>query len=460
MPSQQRRILKYDSEGNFIKEYSTIKEACDECNIRREDFARNIKKFPNRNHNYILRYKDEYKRVNRSCINYSYDIIKNAVEKKGCRVLISKIDFETEFKKTGKRMCETKFEIECICGHNKITNMQSFIKLTYYECSSCSKSKIHQKITLTNTSSDGSNLSNLIEHNGYLFLKSLLCLEFDITRLDEGTDADILCKPKFVEDDKWIKVQLKNTEKQCQNDKYYFSTKRKYYKGMIIVCACVKDCILWLIDPEVVKNMVGISISVNPGTKYDKYKCDISDICGTFFKLYNNDYYTKVSIESCNVPISWTTKIEKTFRELRIKNLDFIKFEKLDIPGSCTDFIVNGKKVQEKVSNKTIKSSTSIYITFGLFRHIKKKLPPYLKGDNDLYWFHLPIENLFYMIPETKLIEHGYIGKKAKISISLYPFETTVTLKTKGIMSWFANEFMFDYNNLDRSKLSILFDLQ
>jgi hypothetical protein len=71
----------------------------------------------------------------------------------------------------------------------------------------------------------------------------------------------------------------------------------------------------------------------------------------------------------------------------------------------------------------------------------------YEEGDNDFYWLHCK-NGKFYVFPESILVQKGYVGSNGteKLYISL----------TNPNKSW-CNEYLFDYNQIDKEKLTKMF---
>jgi hypothetical protein len=137
---------------------------------------------------------------------------------------------------------------------------------------------------------------------------------------------------------------------------------------------------------------------------------------------------------------------------MRETKIDFIKFTPNSMEGLVYDFKIGNKKVQEKVGSIVHNNPNSF--CFSLVKYdcrVNKKgiYKCYEEGDNDFYWLHCKNE-LFYVIPEKVLIENGYTGidcKRSKLYVS----------PTNNNTDW-CNDYLFDYNNIDKEKLLKLLD--
>ena len=115
-------------------------------------------------------------------------------------------------------------------------------------------------------------------------------------------------------------------------------------------------------------------------------------------------------------------------------------------------------RFQEKVGNKK-----NYCNTFGLFKNNGKinkiaQYKLYQVGDNDFYWLHLPDKEIFYVIPEHILKEHGYISEKNEIISSRKRLILNPN-NNKSINYEWTIDFMFKYNNIDVDKLTKLIQL-
>ena len=136
--------------------------------------------------------------------------------------------------------------------------------------------------------------------------------------------------------------------------------------------------------------------------------------------------------------------------------LPFIRNER---QGLVYDFMINGLKIQEKVSSKR-KNDNGTKFNLDKSNGMncgKQKQISYRKGDNDFYWLNLNNKQHFYIIPEHELISRNYINIDKLSCISLNPIS-----KRKSKTDW-AKHYLFDYTKLtklDEEKLKIMFQIQ
>lgn len=399
-----------------------------------------------------------------SCnIDYNYQNIKKRFESHGFIFDISENIFHNIINESSVTKSHTKFNILCTCGHRREIATADLREYTSNKCIKCNTLDTNEKLK-NNVSSTEIPATSQGEYDSFLYFKNIIKVQFDILLLNSGTKADCIVRPK--NEEKWIQVQLKQTVKANKNKAYIFTTHRNNYEHMILACICVKDNKIWFVDPEVVKKLKGFGISPGKNTKYSKYSCEIENVCDTLKNFYKNDYYTKVSIEEANSSACAHHIQEQDFIKLREEKISFLKYEYNPIQGLRHDFIVNGKKVQEKANNN--RSSSKKYESYRFFlrksgkKNNKKTKVPYERGDNDLYWLHMPSKEEFYLIPESVLIEIGCIKTSEQDghdSILLYPDEDVDYLMNKKIKTAVLNNYLFDYDYPDEERIKELFDI-
>ena len=184
----------------------------------------------------------------------------------------------------------------------------------------------------------------------------------------------------------------------------------------------------------------------------NKSKYDIDRVTTDTIKDVILSYYESlpsVTFGDADIPINIYQQQERIFRIRRESTCHFLEFENPKRNQLVYDFIINGKKVQEKVGNVTKNKEG---ILFCLYKNNGCRKKPrtfisYTHGDNDFYWLNCPDKNHFYVIPEYELIQRNKIGTGKSESIYFNPSNTD---------KW-AFEYLFDYTNLDIEKLTNMF---
>jgi len=201
---------------------------------------------------------------------------------------------------------------------------------------------------------------------------------------------------------------------------YWFTIQHKY--DMPILCVCIKDKRLWFF-PENVLDKMSLQIGFTR-SKYSAYEVVSDRIQEHVRHVY--DASAKYSIDVLNTPVSRSQQQEQMYRKRREKYFSNTQFQYPEQNGLPYDFIVNGKRFQEKVLCKHPRLCGYI-CTFGK-RKNRNTIIQYCKNDADYYWFHIPNENTYYIIPENVLIEQGFVNDsfdfKTARSITFYPMTT------------------------------------
>ena len=244
-------------------------------------------------------------------------------------------------------------------------------------------------------------------------------------------------------------VQMKSTEKPRSNNAYKFNYRSKYI-NCIIMCICESDKKIWIFNGNTMITK-GITIGLKK-SKYDEFEITKDTIHEKLTQYYNT--FPKYDFETIDIPITSNQKLEREnriYRETMIPCINFIRNERQAL---VYDFIVNGYKVQEKVSSK-MKNGNGTHFHLDKSNG-KKNFTSYKTGDNDFYWLNVNNKQHFYIIPEDILISKKFINTDKTSSIFLTP-------NSKINNNIWANEYLFDYTNIteiDIQKLKTMFHIE
>jgi hypothetical protein len=333
----------------------------------------------------------------------NFEKVKNIVENNNCVLLTSFEDFE-ERRKTVLNKCYhfVKINIIASCYHNTEVIFTNFkLRKTGIKCKECMRKNSCDMVK---------NIDFMeIEYEGIRLVTENLS-NYIVKRLKEGCRADIAIKSIENKDDIWIPLQIKTIRKQSHS-MYSFNI-NKNYENMILILVCLCDKKVWVIPYNDVEGIVKINISRK--SKYDKYYVDNNPNLGIFIEKFLN----KVKMLDLNVldtPISKYQKRENEYIIKREKYVNFLHYEYPQIQGNIFDFLINNKKIQEKVLGFGDRGlvCNSLSHNCGKLNN-KRNIIPYNKRDNDYYWFHSTIDDRFWIIPENVLIYNKYIGDSIK----------------------------------------------
>ncbi len=385
----------------------------------------------------------------------SYEEYKKTFDDKNCTLLTTL----EEFNQIKNKKNTHKFDIISSCGHNHSVHYNVFKhRNSGVLCPSCKlKETIKKKIANNEFDKvDGCSRNNVTEYKGFLMFKEMINELYDIKKTFDGSLVDFCIKKKDVLEDKWIPVQIKTSS---NTNSFHVENK---YKDMILLLINIADKRFWMMNGNDFLNQIKIEI----GKKKSKYS--IHEFNNTnvfeFIDKYSINTIQK-SFEEYNTCTQYYIKREQEYAKKREEKLNFLNFEYDEKGYLVYDFIVNGYKVQEKVSeakkDKSIKDSGQIYcLAKRQTINEKSKFVAYEVNDNDFYYFHVYETSLFYIIPENKLIEHGYISNKKKLNtkIILYPLRNKEDLVNKNIKTQWANDFLYSYDNeADMEKIKKIF---
>lgn len=308
---------------------------------------------------------------------------------------------EDEYNKLKNHMASV-FGFIATCGHeNTVTLTNFWYKGTGKICKECMKKKVSEKNTKSRVDYD----SHAQEYDGYEKIASYIEDEFEIEKTNEGCLSDMLVRPKYMKDDKWMMIQLKTTKDICHN-LYTFSFRNSYYPNCIIVCICLKDEKLWVLDNTEVFGKSKLNIGVTTKSEYLVNQVSSKNVSEKLHTIYALS--SKVRYASGMLPLSINQQQEQSYRLLREQKLCFLNFEYPKVEAREYDFLVNGYKIQEKVATIAKKNTKNPLSIVGLYRTGTKgghTHTCYNKGDNDFYWiWKKDNKTTFYIIPEQTLI--------------------------------------------------------
>ena len=394
-------------------------------------------------HNNIMSLKIFLRGAGQKCRNCAFDIptyemVCKKFEDKKCKLSYTKEEFNSFYSNYHQ-----KLKYIASCGHEHNISLTNFIGLNGgLNCLLCVGK--NTSIRLTKLYSDDNKLGALEQElKGINYFKNLIQNDFIAVKAFDGCKSDVIIKPKLCIEDLWLGIQVKTTYKKTEIGKYCFRINNGKYENCIILCFCEEDKKMWLIPYE---EVIGItsSISISVKSKYNKYEVTNENIIE---KL--NHYYelcNKLSFTILDTPISDGGKQEQQYRKNRENKLDFIQFTNNGMEGLVYDFMIGNKKVQEKVGTFTHDNPNAFSFSLNKYdcringKCIQKC---YEKGDNDLYWLNCK-NNLFYVIPENIMIKHDILGENGKKKLYVSP--------TNKNTEW-CNDYLFDYDNIDKTKL-------
>jgi hypothetical protein len=393
-------------------------------------------------HNNCVIFKEFRNGVGVKCRNCAleiptYESVVNKFFEKQCLLTMSKEEFIENYKNNN---CKIKYNASC--GHENIVSYKNFTTLNQgINCPKCVNKNTGLKLKELRT---GENKNNLLQElNGINYFKEVIGDHFTTIKSFDGCKADIAIK-KFEEiEDLWLGIQVKTTNKKTEREQYYFKLNNGEYDNCLLLCICDEDKKMWLIPYDEVKGLKTIGVAQK--SKYNKYEVNKETLIEKLNYYYN--LINKFEFKILDTPTSTTQQQEQKYRNIREIKINFIKFKNNDMEGFVYDFMIGSKKVQEKVGT-ICKNNLNSYF-FNLSKYDcridgKCKNKCYEKHDNDFYWLNCK-NGKFYVIPEDALLENGYIGKDSKKE-KLYVSPTNQNTE------W-CNEYLFDYNNVDKEKL-------
>ena len=372
----------------------------------------------------------------------SYELMKSQFESKNCKFTYTKEEFEDCYVNNRQ-----KLKYIASCGHENEVCWKNYNGLNQgINCPSCVDKNTGIKLKEFRTGDNKNALQQ--EYNNTNYFKVLIENHFTVIKTFDGCKADIVIKKKNENNDLWLGIQVKTTNKKTDRDQYYFRLNSGKYDNCIILCICDEDKKMWLIPYEEVYEMKTIGIAQK--SKYNMYEVTKDNLIEKINYYY--EVSNKFSFDILDTPTSNSHKQEQEFRKIRESKINFIEFKNNDIEGLVYDFMIGNKKIQEKVGS-ICKDNINSYC-FILSKHTgringKCCRGPYEKGDNDFYWLNCK-NGYFYVIPEDMLIKKGYVGKDTS-KAHLYVSHTNQNTE------W-CDDYLFNYDKLDEDGLLEIFE--
>ena len=363
--------------------------------------------------------------------------------------MITSIEEYNSKKQISKNAC-VKVHYKASCGHEHDVFSNSFIgRLSGVKCPSCkSKENANKKRGKMNTE-DGQCIFMKQQDDSIEYVTNIIKSDFIVKNMVEGCLTDFAIKPKNINEDKWLMIQMKTTEKPLRDYGFNFSNR---YHDCAILCVCLSDKRMWLLNG----NEITVSKKIAIGLKKSKYS--INEITTKTIVQQLTNYYDNLPLlpyDVINIPISFCQQKEQEYRTFYHGKCDFLSFEYNNKSNVVYDFKINGFKVQEKIG--TYRKRRNGAIIFTLYKSNGsvdgiRKLQSYKVGDNDFYWLNFPDKRYFYVLPEHELIKYNYLAD------GLQKGKKTICVNIKNsVTSNFDNKYIFDLENIDKDRLTTLF---
>jgi len=383
----------------------------------------------------------------------TYIEIVNAFAEHECKLLTTEDEFlkMVENQKSIKKKANIgwlKFKFIAQCKHENEVFFNDFTrKHSGILCKPCRYAQMaenkRQEVKLSPIVSN----NVIIEHEGYKICKEFLNNDFEIYTTNNCCLADFIIKPIDVLENKYLGVQLKVCIKSV-NGTYAFSRLNKGYQDLAIVCVCIAEKKIWVFDHNDLQGKNRLSIGRSK-EEYNKFLIPLDEFNKCCRKFY--DYKPQFTKEQLMIPLTLKCKVEHEYRVRRENELGFISFENVEIDNAIFDFIINGKKHQEKVASFRRRNGvvTKTYLVpICKWNHTYNKKTSYDKGDNDFYWVWLRDTTIFFVFPEKILIDKNIIGIQIQSSLSF----------NLNVKDW-KQDYLFDLHDLDKDKLTSLIGL-
>jgi hypothetical protein len=361
----------------------------------------------------------------------NYTKVLECFQKKACQILTTFEEFEERRQVCHKQSYQfVRVDFIGSCSHSSSSVFTNFkLRNTGIVCKEC---VIQQSRVSVRMNTNESELMGIKIFEEYV-------TEYEIKRTKEGCRADLAIKKKT--DQLWIPIQIKTTMKSGHG-MYSFKQCNKDYAGMLLILICITEKKIWILP---FSTEINSNINISLKSKYNQYFVQNDNIAFAIDQYRDKVVMTELSV--IMRPVTILQQREQEYVQKRERCLPFLTYDYPEIQSGASDFICNGKKVQEKVMGLAKKK---LQCTFGHSngkKNGKYTLRTYMLGENDYYWFHSSIDDRFWIISETVLHEKGYISnandKKNKCNIFLSDNK------------W--NAYLYHYDHVEQERIMKLF---
>jgi hypothetical protein len=372
----------------------------------------------------------------------------------GCELITTKQEIDELLENSNKSVYYQKLHFMSKCGHESDGYLINLIgKGTGVNCRKCARAIMTQKQKENRKEGKQSGLE--LEYEGFKYIREIINKDFEVVKTNEGCIADFIVRPIGSNEDEWLMIQLKTTRKPSFG-LYCFRTHGNDYSNCVMVMICLDDKKTWILDGKLT---VGLKTNLNIGignSKYNEFMVNNNsiDILNKFYE--SKDLFER---EVCIYPQSPCQQQEQDYRRIIGNELSFLNYTYPEEEGLKHDFLINDKKVQEKVCSITTKKNGNKFYLAALYNNNGKidgirQFKSYKKGENDFYWIWIKGERCFYVIPEKPLLDNGKIddGSSDNPINRVY-----LGLKWKSDTEWYS-EYKFDLDNLNAEKLKEIFE--
>jgi len=374
-----------------------------------------------------------------------YHLLNDAMKEHDCVLLTTEDEMRSICRETKKGYAKVRYIASC--GHPHQVYSHVFIgRLTGVKCPTCKKKEYAIMAKTNARCEDGQSTKMKQEDDGIEYIKTVLAPHYTVRKTVEGCLADCVIQPKEASDDAWLRIQVKTTQKPLRD--YGFNCSSRY-RNCIILCLCMSDKKMWLLNGNNITVSCKIAIGLKK-SKYDQHEVTTDTIASKLLEYYRDT--SLATWEDSNTPISPYQQAERHFRAFVESKCPFLPFEYTEKGNMVYDFTIHGLKVQEKIGSiYKNKAMFTLHKNNGKTNKIRK-FQPYKLGDNDFYWLNFPDKRYFLVLPEHVLVLHGFIAN------GLQPGKKHISINAKKIPnSKFGQEYLFDYNNFDIPRLTSLF---
>lgn len=255
-----------------------------------------------------------------------YKTLCDVFTSKNCQLLTT----EEEFNNISSELTAKKLKYIASCGHEHEIIYRFFKNqnrgITCPKCMIKNGIEKRQVEYYTNNKLYGIKL----EYDSILYFMNLIANNFTCIKAFDACRSDIIIKPKNIDENKYIGIQVKSTSKKNKDNLFSFCIGKTNYENLLLVCIALETKQIWILPYNNIKNITKINFKEK--SKYSNYEItEKNDINKIMLDYYNE--LPKFEFDYLNKPISIFQQREQEYRKFREEKIKFLDFKYNDMEG-------------------------------------------------------------------------------------------------------------------------------
>ncbi len=319
------------------------------------------------------------------------------------------------------------------CGHVRMIQLHKLQVEKYWNqaCNNC-KHRTVVEVQQVQTARQGTNTQSIGGTGTRRVASMLAAAGMQAVEAEEGSNIDLLVRPKGSLQDCWLRIQVKTTEKaqmRLSGQAYALFQGLRGYRGQLVCCICLEGDLLWVIPGEKLESNM-ISCSVKQTTVRDQWG-QYRATCEQLGKIVSEAMLNPLL--TCSKDGQYESnhlRMQIFFAGARVRNSLFRAFavRKPLVESTATDIIIHRQDGAEFWCQEKATMQKNL-LQIKLCRTLGGVHCPYSVGDNHLYLF--TIGNNIGIMTEAELVQQSALRSDHR------PGKTAIN--SRSIPRWFSD---------------------